>query len=314
LVSNKEEYSMIVRLHRLGFAVEDVDQTRRVFRDLFGLKGKAEKADPVAGVQKAASIPFPNRCSLYLMETSDPECPVGRYLQQRGPGLERLVFVTDEILVDAKRIQEAGRDLGDEMIVETDEGLRLFVPSQHALGMAVELFQPAEPVSLYSHHRPTPIGVLGLQHIGVAVRDLEEANSTFESLFNLKMRDFRTDQHMGLQKDATIAPGNDRLWLHFVESWGPDTRVRKFLEQRGEGLEHICIEVADIRQAVRRVIGYGVPIHEHKIYTNRDDGFEAFVYPEHTTGITVELIEPHPTSKGYRVTRWDSVGSMPFIG
>jgi 4-hydroxyphenylpyruvate dioxygenase-like putative hemolysin len=97
-----------------------------------------------------------------------------------------------------------------------------------------------------------------------------------------------------------IEPGNDRLWLHVTESWGENARVRQFLDEKGEGLEHICVEVDDIRDAVVRVTDAGVPLFNHKIYTNRPDGFEAFVYPEHSTGVTVELIEPYPTSRGYR--------------
>jgi catechol 2,3-dioxygenase-like lactoylglutathione lyase family enzyme len=113
----------------------------------------------------------------------------------------------------------------------------------------------------------------------------------------------RTDQHDGKQRDVMVVPGNDRLWIHIVESWGPTERVTKFVQEKGEGLEHLCIEVEDIREAVKRVTAAGVPLYEHKIFTNRPDGFEAFVYPEHTTGVTVELIEPYPTSRGYRERR-----------
>jgi len=97
-----------------------------------------------------------------------------------------------------------------------------------------------------------------------------------------------------------VLPGNDRLWLHVTESWGENARVYNFLRSSGEGLEHLCIEVEDIRHAVKRVTDTGTPVFEHKIFTNRPDGFEAFIYPEHTTGVTIELIEPYPTSRGYR--------------
>ncbi len=73
------------------------------------------------------------------------------------------------------------------------------------------------------------------------------------------------------------------------------------LKLLGEGLEHICIEVDDIREAVKRVTGTGTPFFDHKIFTNRPDGFEAFVYPEYSTGVTVELIEPYGTSREYRL-------------
>ena len=55
---------MIVRLSHVGFASKDVSETRLVFRDLFGLESTAEQADPLADVEKVASIPFANECSL----------------------------------------------------------------------------------------------------------------------------------------------------------------------------------------------------------------------------------------------------------
>jgi hypothetical protein len=85
-----------------------------------------------------------------------------------------------------------------------------------------------------------------------------------------------------------------------VEPHAPGHRVRQFMDRHGEGLEHLCIEVADIRQAVWLAKQAGVPLEQNKIYLDRADGFESFVYPEYNHGITVELIEPYPTSRGYR--------------
>ena len=294
---------MIVRLQHVGFAVRNVNQTRRVFRDLFGLESRAEEPVPLVGVHKAASIPLPNECSLYVMESSDPKSSVYRYLQEKGPGLERIVLLTDDIQEDYERIRKADVQLAGDAILHTARGDRLIVPAQYMLGITVELIQPSDPIYYDFGEQPSRSGVLGLQHIGVAVADLDEAGELFKKLFDLEMVGFRTDQHGGQQRDAIIEPGNDRLCLHFVESWGPNARVRDFLEEKGPGLEHICIEVADIREAVLRITERGVPIYDNKIFTDREDGFEAFVYPEHTTGVTVELIEPFPTSRGYRVKK-----------
>jgi methylmalonyl-CoA/ethylmalonyl-CoA epimerase len=176
------------------------------------------------------------------------------------------------------------------------------VPPEYVSGVRVDVLQPT--TGHWEHDAPSDIsGVLGLQHIGVAVEDLDAAIDAFKTLFGLAPRGLRDDQHGGEQLDMMIEPGNDRLWLHVTQSWGPNARVRHFLDRVGQGLEHLCIEVDDIREAVIRVTDAGVPIDDHKIFTNRPDGFEAFVYPEFTTGVTVELIEPYPTSRGYRPRR-----------
>jgi methylmalonyl-CoA/ethylmalonyl-CoA epimerase len=290
---------VILELLYVGFAVKDVDRTRRAFRDLFGLSGEWLPPDIFLGVDKGARIAFPNRCWLYVMESSRAESPVYQYIHDKGPGLERLAFLTDDVEAGFEHIRQEVPSLSEDELVDTPFGRRFAIPGSYLHGVTVELIQPVPGVWEFdstSHDSH----VLGLQHIGVAVRDLEATSSAFERLFDLPARDLRIDQHGGEQRDVMIEPGNDRLWLHVTESWGENARVRQFLNERGEGLEHLCIEVEDIREAVVRVTGQGVPIFEDKIFTNRPDGFEAFVYSEHTTGVTVELIEPYPTSRGYR--------------
>jgi len=289
---------MILGLLYVGFAVENVNRTRRTFKELFGLPGERMEPDPFLGTDKGARIAFPNGCWLYVMESQQPESRIFQFVQQRGPGLERVAFLSDDIEAEFERVRRSGVPLGDDDLADTLSGRRFVVPPEYVHGITVELLQPL--ASSWGFASANISSVLGLQHIGVAVRDLEASCKAFGQLFDLSPRHLRTDQHGGEQKDVMITPGNDRLWLHVTQSWGGNARVRMFLEEKGEGLEHICIEVDDIREAVKRVTSAGTPIFDHKIYTNRPDGFEAFVYPEHTTGVTVELIEPYPTSRGYR--------------
>ena len=88
---------MILKLLYVGFAVENVDRTRRTFRDLFGLPGERVDPDPFLGTDRGARIAFPNECWLYLMQSRQPESHIYKYMQQRGPGLERVAFLTDDI-------------------------------------------------------------------------------------------------------------------------------------------------------------------------------------------------------------------------
>lgn len=293
---------MIVSLLYVGFAVRDVDSTRRAFQELIGLPGRRLEPDPFLGAGKLARIAFPNGCWLCAMESQEPDSAIGRFLDRRGPGLERVAFCSDDIETEFERVRQAGVPLAGEALLDTPWDRRFVVPAEYLSGVTAQVVQP-KPGTWVADAPPDISGVLGLQHIGVAVRNIDAACSAFERLLDLRARALRTDQHDGEQKDAMIEPGNDRLWLHVTESWGENARVRHFLDEKGEGLEHLCIEVADIREAVQRVTERGVPIHEHKIFTNRPDGFEAFLYPDQPTGVTIELIEPYPTSRGYRPKR-----------
>ncbi len=139
--------------------------------------------------------------------------------------------------------------------------------------------------------------ILRVQHIGVVVRDLEDACARFERVLGLKARDFRDDQGQGMQLDARILLGNE-CWLHLVENWNPESRVNRFLRERGEGLEHICLETDDIEADVAHLREIGVGVWEDRIL-DANDGYEAFVYPDQLPGLTVELIQSHERSWYY---------------
>ena len=141
------------------------------------------------------------------------------------------------------------------------------------------------------------MAIIRLQHIGIAVKDFDATCQRFERIFGLKARDFRDNQGKGMQYDARILLGND-CWIHVVHNWNPASRVYQFLEQHGEGLEHIALETDDIEADVQRLRDIGVPIYRNKMF-NAQDGYEAFVHPDDAIGFTVELIQPHSTSWAY---------------
>ncbi len=139
--------------------------------------------------------------------------------------------------------------------------------------------------------------ILRIQHIGIVVRDLHDACARFERVLGMPACDFRDDQGQGMQLDARILLGNE-CWLHLVENWNPETRVSRFLRERGEGLEHIAIETDSIEADVAHLREIGVGMWEDRIL-DANDGYEAFVFPDKLPGLTVELIESHERSWVY---------------
>ncbi len=161
--------------------------------------------------------------------------------------------------------------------------------------------------------------ILRIQHIGIVVRDLEDACARFERVLGLPARDFRDDQGQGMQLDARILLGNE-CWLHLVQNWNPESRVNRFLRERGEGLEHIALETDDIEADVAHLREIGVGVWEDRIL-DANDGYEAFVFPDRLPGLTVELIQSHdrswyyppeaigePVSTSLHLSRLDHIG------
>lgn len=291
---------MIIRLSHIGLVCENLEATTKKYENLFGLKAVDFRNDQGKGFQFDSRIMFPNECWLHLVQNWNPESRVNKFLHSHGEGLEHVCLETDNIETDVAYLRKIGVPLYQDTIFNAADGFEAFVYPDDAIGFTVELIQPHVNSWRYDAARLSNPNVLGLQHIGVAVKDINKAVQRFETLFGLKASNLRTDQHYGEQKDMMIEPGNDRLWLHLVEPSDEKNRVAEFMAKYGEGLEHLCIEVDDIRTAVKQVQSANVPLYQHKIYLDRADGFEAFVYPEFNSGVTVELIEPYASSRGYR--------------
>lgn len=291
---------MIVRMSHVGLVVEDLKKACETYEKLFGLKAVDFRNDQGKGFQLDARIMIPNDCWLHLVQNWNPESRVNQFLQKHGEGLEHIALETDNIEADVAHLRKIGVPVFQDTIFNAADGFEAFVYPDDAIGFTVELIQRHADSWRFEASKLSNPNVFGLQHIGVGVKDVFKSIKRFEELFGIKAAELRTDQHYGTQKDMMIELGNDRLWLHLVESTDPENRVTQFMDRHGEGLEHLCIEVDDIRKAVKQVQSGGVPLYQNKIYLDRQDGFEAFVYPEYNHGVTVELIEPYPTSRGYR--------------
>jgi methylmalonyl-CoA/ethylmalonyl-CoA epimerase len=291
---------MITRLHHIGLVVESLEDATNNYEKLFGFKAFDLRKNQGKGFQLDARIMMPNGCWLHLVQNWNPEARVNQFLRCHGESLEHIALETDNIEADVAYLRNIGVPLYQDTIFNAADGFEAFVFPQDAIGFTVELIQPHTTSYGWEPEKVSNPNFLGLQHIGVAVNDVTCAVERFEKLFGLKATCLRTDQHYGTQHDMMIELGNDRLWLHLVESADPENRVTQFMQKHGEGLEHLCFEFDDIRKAVRQIQEANVPLYQHKIYLDRADGFEAFVYPEYNHGVTVELIEPYPTSRGYR--------------
>ncbi|MBI9044158.1 MAG: VOC family protein [Anaerolineaceae bacterium] len=291
---------MITRLQHVGLVVNDLEATLKNYEKLFGMKAYQIRRDQGKGFQYDARLMFPNEVWLHIVQNWNPESRVNQFLQKHGEGLEHIALESNNIEDDVNHLRKLGVPVYEDTIFDAADGYEAFVYPEDGIGFTVELIQPHTTSWIYNQGELSNRGLLGLQHVGVAVRDVAAASEKFNKLFRIEGSNLRTDQHYGTQKDMMIEPGNDRLWLHLVESTDPENRVTQFMDKHGEGLEHLCIEFDDIRDVVKSVQAADVPLFKNKIFLDREDGFEAFVYPEYNHGVTIELIEPYVSSRGYR--------------
>ncbi len=291
----------ILGVQHIGVAVRNFQAACDRFDEVFGLKARDFRDDQGGGMQYDARILLGNDCWLHVVQNWNGESRVYKFLEKHGEGLEHIALETDSIEADVQHLRQIGVPIYQDKIFNAPDGFEAFVYPDQTPGVTVELIQPHATSWTYPEDAAARVsskmGITKLQHIGIAVKDLQAACDRFEELFKLKAQDFRDDQSKGMQYDARILLGN-KCWLHLVQNWNPESRVSRFLEERGEGLEHIALRTGTIEAAVEYLRQIGVPVYRDKIF-DAQDGFEAFVYPDQTPGVTVELIQPHATSWTY---------------
>jgi 4-hydroxyphenylpyruvate dioxygenase-like putative hemolysin len=290
----------IIRVQHIGLAVRDMHATCERFDRLFGLKCQDFRDDQGRGMQYDSRILLGNDCWLHVVQNWNPEARVYQFLERQGEGLEHIALESDDIEADVQRVRDAGVPLYQDKVFDAPDGYEAFVYPEYNSGITVELIQPHATSWNYPQQTgpvSDKMGLIRLQHIGVVVQDQGAACQLFEKLFGLGCRDFRDDQGKGMQYDSRILLGNE-CWLHVVQNWNPESRVSKFLAEKGEGLEHLALQTTSIEADVQHLRDIDVPVFQDKVF-DANDGYESFVYGQHNSGVTVELIQPHAHSWDY---------------
>jgi methylmalonyl-CoA epimerase len=125
-----------------------------------------------------------------------------------------------------------------------------------------------------------------IHHLGIAVRNLEEAASRFGGLLGLS-RGERYDLPEWKVSVLFLPVGESNLEL--LEPQTEDSNVGKFIARRGEGLHHVCFEVDDIEASLREFENQGAELIDRHPRPGAGGHLVAFVHPKSTHGTLVEL-------------------------
>jgi len=127
-----------------------------------------------------------------------------------------------------------------------------------------------------------------IDHIGIAVRSIEEAKKFFTDILGLKLQRVETVED---QKVKTgFFPITD-IELELLESTEPDGPIAKFIEARGEGVQHIAFRVESIDNALKELQEKGVRLIDKEPRKGAAGARIAFIHPKETHGVLVELCE-----------------------
>lgn len=137
-----------------------------------------------------------------------------------------------------------------------------------------------------------------IDHVAIIVRDIEQSLRFYRDTLGItpsEVKDVPTEQ-VRIAFLPMGGPGGSEIEL--IEPTTPDSSLTKFLEKRGEGLHHICLEVDDIDAALREMQDKGAPVLDKQPRVAAE-GRAIFLHPKGTNGVLLELIEKEPdTHKG----------------
>ncbi|WP_299135466.1 methylmalonyl-CoA epimerase [uncultured Tenacibaculum sp.] len=127
-----------------------------------------------------------------------------------------------------------------------------------------------------------------IEHIGIAVKDLEKSNQLFASLFGEPHYKVEEVASEGV-KTSFFKSGPNKIEL--LEATKEDSPIAKFIEKKGEGVHHIAFAVDDIEQEINRLEKEGFTVLNKVPKKGADNKLVAFLHPKTTNGVLIELCQ-----------------------
>ena len=127
-----------------------------------------------------------------------------------------------------------------------------------------------------------------IDHIGIAVRSIEDAARPYAEGLGLPCTHIETVEAQGVRV-GFIPVGESEIEL--LEPLGAESPVGRFLERRGEGIHHICIEVEDIGAAMEQLEAQGLRLLSDAPQPGAGGALVAFVHPASTNGVLLEIAQ-----------------------
>lgn len=127
-----------------------------------------------------------------------------------------------------------------------------------------------------------------IEHIGIAVKDLEKSNELYSKLLNTKPYKLEEVESEGV-KTSFFQVGESKIEL--LESSKEDSAIAKFISKKGEGIHHIAYDVEDIYKEMERLKEEGFILLNTEPKKGADNKLVCFLHPKSAGGVLVELCQ-----------------------
>ena len=127
-----------------------------------------------------------------------------------------------------------------------------------------------------------------IEHIGIAVKDLEASNELFTKLYGKPPYKSEAVESEGVTT-SFFKVGPNKIEL--LEGTNPDSPITKFIAKKGEGIHHIAYDVTDIYSEIKRLKEEGFTVLNETPKNGADNKLVAFLHPKSTNGVLIELCQ-----------------------
>lgn len=127
-----------------------------------------------------------------------------------------------------------------------------------------------------------------IEHIGIAVADLEKSNELFTRL--LGKEHYKTESVEGEGVETSFFQVGETK-VELLQASRPDSPIAKYLEKKSEGVHHLAFDVEDIHAEVKRLKEAGFEILNETPKQGADNKIVVFLHPRSTNGVLVELCQ-----------------------
>ena len=128
-----------------------------------------------------------------------------------------------------------------------------------------------------------------IDHIGVAVEDIDAAIELYRDGFGMELAHRETVESQGVEA-VLLDVGDGHVEL--LAPLGPDTPVGKYMAKNGAGLHHVAYAVEDIDAALEKIAAAGIQLIDSEPRVGIRDSRVAFLHPRSTGGVLTEIVEP----------------------
>lgn len=127
-----------------------------------------------------------------------------------------------------------------------------------------------------------------MDHIGIAVKDMDVSNAMFEKLLGVspyKLEEVESENVL------TSFFKTDTNKIELLSATNPESPIAKFIEKKGEGIHHIAFEVKNIQDEIQRLKAEGFVVLNEIPKKGADDKLVVFLHPKSTNGVLIELCQ-----------------------